>query len=103
LATRPKVTTGRFSREDIINRQTNLLFFGNFYNMSLEDYEWGIKEMMLDSDYLYSSMTRDNYYQGLVLGRKYRLLWISYTIFMYGFVFAIICFGIAMFFFPVEG
>ena len=47
-------------------------------------------------------MTRDIYYQGKVLGRKYKLLRISYTVFMFGFVLAVISFGIAIFFFPVE-
>ena len=31
LATRPNVSKGKFKREDIINKETNLLFFGNFH------------------------------------------------------------------------
>jgi hypothetical protein len=102
LATRPNVSSGRFTREDILAKRTNLLFFGNFHNVSLQDYEAGVREMMKDSEFLYGSMTRDIYYQGKVLGRKYRLLRISYTVFMFGFVLAVISFGIAIFFFPVE-
>jgi len=103
LATRPNVSSGKFTREDILARRTNLLFFGNFHNVTLEDYEAGVREMMKDSDFLYGSMTRDIYYQGKVLGRKYKLLRISYTVFMFGFVLAVLSFGIAVFFFPVEG
>jgi predicted metal-dependent HD superfamily phosphohydrolase len=100
LATRPNVTEGKFHKEDILSKKkTNLLFFGNFYNMSLEDYEWGIKEIMKDSDYLYSNMIRDIYFLGKVLGRKYKLLRISYTIFMFGFVISILAFGISILFF----
>jgi predicted metal-dependent HD superfamily phosphohydrolase len=102
LATRPNVSSGTFTREDILARRTNLLFFGNFHNVSLQDYEAGVREMMKDSEFLYGSMTRDIYYQGKVLGRKYKLLRISYTVFMFGFVLAVISFGIAIFFFPVE-
>jgi predicted metal-dependent HD superfamily phosphohydrolase len=102
LATRPNVSSGRFTREDILAKRTNLLFFGNFHNVSLQDYEAGVREMMKDSEFLYGSMTRDIYYQGKVLGRKYKLLRISYTVFMFGFVLAVVSFGIAIFFFPVE-
>lgn len=101
LATRPNVSSGTFTREDILAKRTNLLFFGNFHNVSLQDYEEGVREMMKDSEFLYGSMTRDIYFQGKVLGRKYKLLRISYTVFMFGFVLAVLSFGIAIFFFPV--
>jgi predicted metal-dependent HD superfamily phosphohydrolase len=90
LASRPKVTSGIFTREDIENKEANLLFFGNFYNVSVDDFEWGIREMLKDKDYLYGSMIRDFYYLGQVLGKKYRYLRISYNVFMYGFVFSTI-------------
>ncbi|MEQ6167346.1 MULTISPECIES: Pycsar system effector family protein [unclassified Ekhidna] len=99
LATRPNVTKGRFKHEDIINKQTNLLFFGNFHRMKFDDYEWGMKEMLKDADYLYGSMIKDIYFLGAVLGKKYRLLRISYTIFMFGFVLAILGFIVAELFF----
>ncbi|MBL7857607.1 MAG: HD domain-containing protein [Cyclobacteriaceae bacterium] len=95
LATRPTVTSGRFTREDIKNKQTNLLFFGNFHAMNIEDYEWSMKEMMKDADYLYGSMIKDIYYLGKVLGRKYRRIRIAYNIFMFGFVVAVISFIVA--------
>ncbi|MCW4467367.1 DUF5706 domain-containing protein [Flavobacterium sp. MFBS3-15] len=84
LSTRPKVTSGTFTREDIDGRKVNLLFFGNFYKMPLEEYEWAMNEMMKSRDYLYGSMIKDLYYLGLVLHRKYKLLRITYTIFMIG-------------------
>ncbi len=92
LATRPNVTQGTFSREDIVEKKANLLFFGNFYNMSLEDYERGIDAMMHNSDFLYGSMTRDIYYLGVVLGKKYKLLRVAYNIFMFGFVASILAY-----------
>ncbi len=95
LASRPQVTKGSFTREDILKRKSNLLFFGNFYEMSVEDYHWGVMEMIKDSDFLYSSMTRDLYYLGVVLAKKYRLLRISYNVFMYGLILAVLAFGIA--------
>ena len=96
LASRPNVSSGKFTRDDIENKRTNLLFFGNFHAMNVEDYQWGMKEMMKDAEYLYSSMINDIYYLGKVLGRKYRHLRIAYSIFMYGFVVAILSFIIAL-------
>ncbi len=101
LATRPNVTSGVFSKEDVYKKRTNLLFFGNFHSMNLDDYEWGIQEMMKDSDYLYGSMIRDNYFLGKVLGKKYKLLRVAYTIFMFGLVISFISYIIAIVFFPV--
>jgi predicted metal-dependent HD superfamily phosphohydrolase len=105
LASRPKVTSGVFTREDIENKQANLLFFGNFYNVPVEDFEWGMNEMLKDKGYLYGSMIRDFYYLGQVLGRKYQHLRMSYNVFMYGFVFSIILYVVMFLVFaeqPVE-
>jgi len=102
LATRPNITAGTFTREDVEKKITNLLFFGNFYNMKMEDYEWGVREMMKDGDYLYGSMIRDNYFLGKVLGRKYKLLRISYTIFMFGLIIAVFGYAIAIIFFKPD-
>lgn len=100
LATRPKVTKGEFTRDDIEHKRSNLLFFGNFYNMKLEDFHWGMMEMIKDSDFLYSSMTRDLYYLGIVLAKKYRLLRICYDIFMYGVILSVLVFVVVFLFFP---
>ncbi|MEL6672567.1 MAG: Pycsar system effector family protein [Bacteroidota bacterium] len=84
LATRPKVNSGVFTRNDILEKKTNLLFFGNFYRMEVEDYLWGMDEMMRDGDYLYGSMSKDIYYLGKVLAQKFKYLRVAYNIFMYG-------------------
>lgn len=96
-ATRPTVTGGVFTEEEIRQKKANLLFFGNFFKMELKDYEWGMKEMMNDSEYLYDSMIKDIYYLGKVLARKYHFLRISYNVFMYGLVVAVLSFAIASF------
>ncbi len=95
LSTRPKITEGKFTREDIEKKRSNLLFFGNFYNMELEDFHWGMLEMIKDQDFLYSSMTRDLYWLGKVLAKKYRYLSICYGVFMYGLIISTICFAVA--------
>jgi len=95
LATRPKVTHNKLTRKDIEDRRANLLFFGNFYNMELDDFHFGMMEMIHDSDFLYSSMTRDLYYLGVVLAQKYRYLRVCYGIFMYGLIGTVIVFAVA--------
>jgi len=95
LSTRPKVTSGEFTQEDIVKKKVNLLFFGNFHKMSLEDFQDGMQEIMKDRDYLYKSLMKDLYFLGLVLEKKYRLLRIAYTIFMVGIVISVVAFVIA--------
>jgi hypothetical protein len=95
LATRPSISGGQFTEEDIRQKRTNLLFFGNFYRMRHEDYQWGMNEMLKDREYLYNSMIKDIYYLGVVLARKYKFLRIAYTIFMWGLIATVIAFAIA--------
>lgn len=99
IATRPKVAPGYFTPEQVANKSVNLLFFGSFYNMNYKEYEEGIKAMMADSEFLYGSLTKDIFWQGKVLGRKYRLLRTSYTIFLYGLIASVLAFSIASIFF----
>lgn len=96
IATRPNVTSGEFTKEDVKNQKVNLSFFGNFHKMELDEYEWAIKELVQDKDYIYKALTKDLYFLGKVLERKYRLLRITYTVFMIGIITSLISFGIAV-------
>ncbi|MBI9057414.1 DUF5706 domain-containing protein [Labilibaculum sp. DW002] len=101
LATRPNVTDGTFSEEDIKKKRVNLMFFGNFHRMELTDYSTALKGVMTDYDELYDSLIKDQYYLGKVLGKKYRLLRISYTIFMYGLIVSVLTFIMAAIYQPM--
>lgn len=92
LATRPKVPDGKFSRQDLRAHKVNLLFFGNFYQMKFQDYAEGMFEIMEDKKYLHTTLLRDIYFQGIALGRKYRLLKIAYNVFMYGLILTVLAF-----------
>jgi len=100
LVTRPKVTSGIFTKDDIHSKKANLLFFGNFYNMDLDDFSWGMKEMMNNKDYLYENMIKDFYFLGQVLGKKYIQLRYCYTFFMYGIIISVIAYAIAFILYP---
>lgn len=95
LATRPSLPNGVFTRQDVEDKKVNLLFFGNFYKMNLDEYSDGMWKVMEDSNFLYGSLIKDVYSQGVVLGRKYRLLRISYSIFMFGLIIAVLSFVVA--------
>jgi predicted metal-dependent HD superfamily phosphohydrolase len=95
IATRPNVGSGKFSKADVANKKVNLLFFGNFHKMKLEDYELALQELVKDKDYIYSSLTKDLYFLGLVLHRKYKILRWTYSIFMVGIIVSVIAFAVA--------
>ncbi len=95
IATRPSVTSGKFTKEDVENKKVNLLFFGNFHKMKLGEFEAALNVVMNDKDYLYSSMTKDLYFLGKVLDRKYKILRLTYTIFMIGIITSVIAFTIS--------
>ena len=95
LATRPNVTEGKFTRKDVEEKKVNLLFFGNFHKMSLPEFEWAMGELMKDKAYLYSAMTKDLYFLGKVLDRKYKILRITYLVFMIGIIVSVTAFAIA--------
>jgi len=95
LATRPKIHDGYFTKEQLAQKTVNLLFYGSFYKMKYKDYENAMRRMMDDGDFLYGTMIKDIYWQGRVMGRKFRLLHISYNIFMYGIALAVVAYGLA--------
>ncbi|WP_256012759.1 Pycsar system effector family protein [Desertivirga xinjiangensis] len=95
LSTRPAITRGLFSTQEVDQKKANLLFFGNFHRMSLENYASSMQVAMDDKQYLYGMLIKDLHSQGVVLGKKYRLLRISYNVFMYGLIVSVISFLIA--------
>lgn len=95
LATRPQVTSGSFTMEGVKEKKINLLFFGNFYKTTYEKYDAAMREMMLDTDYLYGSLIKDIFNLGEVLGKKYKLIRMAYNVFMIGIIVSVIAFSIA--------
>lgn len=60
--------------------------------MPREDYVAGLEELMQDSNRLYDNMARDIHGLGKVLAKKYRLLRISYNVFMIGLILSVLSF-----------
>jgi len=86
LAILPTKTHGSFSEQEVRAKQGNLLYFGNYHNMTFRDYNWGMLQMLNDSDYLYTSMIRDLYYLGQQLSIKHRKIRIALGVFIIGIV-----------------
>ncbi|GGI28615.1 Pycsar system effector family protein [Pedobacter mendelii] len=95
LSTRPSIPPGIFTPEDIDTKKVNLLFFGNFYKMSLPTYTDGMLKVMNDKEFLYGTLITDVYSGGVVLGRKYKLIRLAYNIFMFGLIAAVLAFVVA--------
>lgn len=95
LATRPSIPDGVFNENDLERKKVNLLFFGNFYKMALNDYSKGMIRVMNDQEFLYGTLITDVYSQGVVLGRKYKLIRIAYNIFMFGLIAAVLAYIIS--------
>lgn len=95
LSTKPNVTKTNFTAQDITDRKVNLLFFGNFHQMVFNDYHNAMKDLIKDRDYIYDSMVKDLYFLGKVLDRKYKLLSITYKIFMAGIIISVLSFAYA--------
>ncbi len=95
MSTRPNVTSGEFTDEQVQKRQVNLLFFGNFHKVPFERYQKALMSLLEDKEEVYESLLKDLWLLGLVLNRKYTLLRWTYTIFMIGIIASVAAFVIA--------
>lgn len=102
LAARPRVSKEEVTLEDVRANRSNILFFGNFFKLSREDYVTGMEELMVDSERLYDTMARDLHGLGSVLSEKYRLIRIAYNVFMIGLVLSVSSYIIVYFLISEE-
>ncbi len=82
----PKINFSRMSnkQESIKPNPLDLLFFGNFMNYSLEEYESSMVDLMSDPDMVYKAQLHEIYSLGQFLAKKYRILRIANIIFLAG-------------------
>jgi hypothetical protein len=92
LAIRPHLTAGTFSKDQLEKREVNMLFYGNFHRMDLSEFRTGILRIMEDNEQVYGTLIDDLFGQGTAVGRKYRLLRVAYTVFMFGLGTAVLAF-----------
>ncbi|MGH1543536.1 MAG: Pycsar system effector family protein [Arenicella sp.] len=92
FATRPELLHGDKATD-------NLLFYGNFSEMQEQDYVDRLDELMHEGDELYRAISRDTFYLGREIDRKFRLIRTSFTVFLTGIVFSVAAFIICHIFF----
>ena len=94
LSTRPAKMPGFTTSDSIRDKKSNLFFFGNYFKMNFEEYEEGMRTVVGDNEILDNSITRDLFFLGKSLGKKYEYLRICYNIFMFGIALSVISFVI---------
>jgi len=57
LTTRPKLSKNKSRPHTLNDQDVNLLFFGKFHQMEEETYQSGIRELMVDRNILYQTLT----------------------------------------------
>jgi hypothetical protein len=92
VAARPRLGRGKVTLEQVLNGSGNLLFFGQFTTMSLEEFQESLKALSKDRKLLYHHLGRQLYHMGESLNGKYRHLQVAYTTFFASMAIATITF-----------
>lgn len=91
-ATRPRLLRPSKRAISLADKKTSLLFFENVFGLSQEEYLNRMTEIIESKADVYESMIIDLYNQSVVLHLKYKLLRVSYFVFLIGFNSSIVTF-----------
>lgn len=97
LSTRPIILSKKFTEEDVIKNNVDLIFFGDFVKMDYDDYLEAVKAMMKNDEQLYNTLIKNQYSLGRILSKKFRLVKIAYNIFMIGIIVTVVFFLLNLF------
>jgi len=81
-AARPRISHQLVDLQDLDHSAGNILFFGNFANLTEDEFVQGMGQLMEEKSLVYHTMIRNIYGLGSVLNRKFALLQAAYTSFM---------------------
>ncbi|MEI6412154.1 MAG: Pycsar system effector family protein [Bacteroidota bacterium] len=93
LATRPGISPPARKKKSI-----NWLFFGDYSQFSLMEFDQQLNGLMMNPEARQEAFSRDLYWLGVSLHRKYRYLALCYQVFYTGLIVITIAFGIALIF-----
>ncbi len=96
LSTRPSVRS-KAQRSTLDKSKIDLLFFGDYLALSRSEYKEAMKQLIKDEEQVKETMIDNIYAQGFVIERKYRLLKITYLVFMIGFPLVLLSFLVVLF------
>ncbi len=85
FATRPELIHGN-------EKTRNLMFYGNFSNMDESEYVDNVTSLMNEGDELYKTIAKDTYHLGKTMDRKFKLLRISFNVFLGGIILSVVAF-----------
>ena len=80
LSTRPKLIKDSSKHNPIPGHEMNIIFFGDFANLSLDEYKKSMQVTYKNRASLYDSLSKDIYYQGIILVWKYKYINIAYNV-----------------------
>jgi hypothetical protein len=95
MATRPKVPIVHTLRTKD-GKIDDLMFFGIFYKMDVEEYTNQMFKVMGDWNLLYRTMIMDIHSQGMMVRTKFQFLKWAYNVFLFGLVVGVLGFIIAI-------
>jgi len=93
ISTKPRIIRG--AKNNAGDDEINILFFGDYARLSLPEYKKAMRDTYKSKTEVYDSLSRDIYYQGIVLKWKFKYINIAYNVFMYGFILTILAFILA--------
>jgi hypothetical protein len=82
IAARPRLGGGGVTLEEVRSGTGNLLFFGQFTSMPLDEFQESLKVLRRDPELMYAHLGRQLYHMGESLSGKYRRLQIAYAVFL---------------------
>jgi len=85
FATRPELKHGE-------RKTNNLMFYGNFNDMTEPEYVERITGLMYKGDELYNTIAKDTFHLGKTIDRKFKLLRKSFHVFLIGIVLSVLGF-----------
>lgn len=94
IASRPRLNRKIKSPESIHPEDINLLFFGDFLNISAEQFTLSMRELMRDRQSVYDKMVHEIYSMGRVLEKKYHRLQLAFNSFLATLIIAVSLFVI---------
>jgi hypothetical protein len=82
IAARPRVSEHAHTLNELEHDEGNILFFGDFANLTEEEFTEGMFDLIENKELVYRAMVRNLYGLGAVLKKKFELLQVAYTSFM---------------------
>lgn len=96
IASRPRLNRRPITLEQVRRNEGNVLFFGQFMSLSLDEFQESMRLLLSDRKLLHDNLTRQLYYMGESLLAKYSHLHIAYVVFFVSMAIAAVVFVVLL-------